>query len=221
MINEHALSKSEFSKREKYRCIHRHNGLNGGHPNCYDQAFGITERIGFFDLETSNLQANWGIILSYCILSDDGKLYKRLITKDEIFSGEFDRGVCEQFCKDARNFDRLIGWYSEKFDAPYARTRCMFHKLDFPLFKEIKHTDGWRVARKKLKLHSNRLGVVAPFFGIDAKEHPINPSIWIRCLSGNKEALDFVMTHNIEDVETLRKVWHRIENHTKVANTSL
>ncbi len=219
MINIYALSLAERKKRLNFRCIHHHNGLD--HPNCYDQANGLKERIGFFDLETSNLNANWGIILSYCILSDYGELYKRLITKEEIMSGKFDKEVCKQFCEDARKFDRLIGWYSEKFDAPYARTRCMFHKIGFPIYKEIKHTDGWRIARNKMKLHSNRLGVVAPFLGIEAKEHPINPSVWLKCLSGNQEALNFVMTHNIEDVETLRKVWHRLEDYTKVTNNSL
>ena len=218
-MNLFALSKTELKKRNDYRCIHRHNGI--AHSSCYDQANGLVERVGYFDLETSNLNANWGIILSYCILGEDGKLFKRLITKKEIFSGNFDKGVCEQFCEDARQFDRLIGWYSERFDAPYARTRCMFHKLDFPLYKEIKHTDGWKVARKKLKLHSNRLGVVAPFFGIEAKGHPINPSVWLSCLSGNQEALEFVLTHNIEDVETLRKVWHRLEDYIKVDSASL
>jgi uncharacterized protein YprB with RNaseH-like and TPR domain len=177
--------------------------------------------VGFFDLETSNLNANWGIILSYCILGDDGVLYKQLIKPKNIFSGDFDKNVCTQFCEDARKFDRLIGWYSERFDAPYARTRCLYHNLDFPIYKEIKHTDAWRVARNKLKLHSNRLGVVAPFFGIAAKDHPLNPNIWLKCLSGNQEALDFVLTHNIEDVESLKKVWHRIEDSVKVDAKSL
>lgn len=218
-MNLFALSNTEKNKRLKFRCVHGHNGM--AHPNCYDQQNGLIERVGFFDLETSNLNANWGIILSYCILGDDGTLYKNLIEYKDIRSGDFDKVVCEKFCEDARKFDRLIGWYSEKFDAPYARTRCMFHKIDFPIYKEIKHTDAWRVARNKLKLHSNRLGVVAPFFGIKAKEHPLNPDVWIRCLSGNQEALDFVLTHNIEDVESLRKVWHRMKDYIKVDGKSL
>lgn len=191
------------------------------HPKCYDRENGLTERVGFFDLETSNLNANWGIILSYCILSDDGELYKCLIKPKNIFSGDFDKQVCEQFCKDARKFDRLIGWYSERFDAPYSRTRCLHHKLDFPLYKEIKHTDAWKVCRKILKLHSNRLGTVAPFFGIRAKDHPLNPEVWLKCLSGNQDALNFVLTHNVEDVHSLRGVWHRLQDYQKVDNKSL
>jgi len=218
-MNIFALTQAEKNKRLKFRCVHRHNGL--AHPACFDQANGLIEKIGYFDLETSNLNANWGIILSYCILGEDGEMLHRVITKDEIFSGEFDKEVCRQFCEDARKFDRLIGWYSERFDAPYARTRCLFNGIDFPLFREIKHTDAWKVARKKLKLHSNRLGVVAPFFGIKAKDHPLNPSVWIRCLSGNKDALDFVLTHNKEDVHTLKAVWHLLEDHTKIGKDSI
>jgi len=218
-MNIFALSQAEKNKRVKFRCVHRHNGIS--HPNCFDQANGLIERVGFFDLETSNLNANWGIIISYCILGDDGQLYKRLITPQEIFSGEFDKAICEQFCKDARQFDRLIGWYSERFDAPYSRARCMYHKIDYPTYREIKHTDAWRVARSKLKLHSNRLGAVSAFLGIEAKQHPLNPDVWLKCLSGNEEALDFVMTHNIEDVESLRKVWHRMEDYIKLTRTSL
>jgi uncharacterized protein YprB with RNaseH-like and TPR domain len=220
-MNIFAMSRKEYRHREDYSCKHGHNGLPSGHPKCYDREFVVKERVGYFDLETSNLNANWGIILSYCILGDDGVLYRSLIKRDDIFNGSFDKNVCKQFCEDARNFDRLIGWYSERFDAPYARTRCLYHKLNFPVFKEIKHTDAWRVARNKLKLHSNRLGVVAPFFGIRAKDHPLNPNIWLQCLSGNQDALDFVMIHNEEDVRSLRDVWHKIEDSIKVDSKSL
>ena len=218
MLNIFALSNTEKNKRLRFRCIHRHNGIS--HSNCFEQANNLKERVGFFDIETSNLNANWGIILSYCILGED-KLYKGLITPEDLTSGVFDLNICKKFCEDVRNFDRIIGWYSAKFDGPFLRTRCMYHKLDFPVFKEIKHTDAWFVAKKKLKLHSNRLGVVAPFLGIRAKDHPINPSIWLQCLSGNKEALDFVMVHNEEDVNSLKAVWNRFEEYIRLTNTSL
>ncbi len=130
-------------------------------------------------------------------------------------------GVCKQFCEDVRHFDRIIGWYSAKFDGPFLRTRCIYHKLDFPVFKEVKHTDAWFVAKKKLKMHSNRLGTVAPFFGVEAKEHPLNPEIWLKCLSGNRSALEFVLTHNKEDVISLSKVWAKFTPYINLTETSL
>lgn len=218
-MNLFAMSKKERSARAKFRCVHRHNGFR--HPHCFDQENKLIEKIGFFDIETSNLSADFGVILSYCILAEDGELMKYLITPQEIKSGIFDYNLCKQFCEDVRKFDRIIGWYSEKFDGPYTRTRSCYHKLDYPIFKEVKHTDAWKVCRKKFKLHSNRLGVVAPFFGIKAKEHPLNGEVWLKCLSGNQEALDFVLTHNIEDVQSLRQVWHKMEDYTKLYAESL
>jgi len=218
-LNIFALSLAERNKRLKFHCVHWHNGIS--HPNCYDQANGLTERIGYWDLETSNLNADFGIILSYCILSDDNKLYSGLIKPEDIKSGKFDKPLLKQFCKDVRNFDRLIGWYSSRFDGPFARTRCIFHKLDFPLYKEIKHTDAWKFARNNLKMHSNRLGVIAPFFGVEAKGHPLNPEIWLKCLSGNQDALNFVLTHNKEDVYSLKKVWKKFTDYRQYDKKSL
>ena len=219
-MNLFALTPAEKNKRLKFRCVHRHNGLTG-HPNCYDQFHGLVERVGFYDIESSQLNASFGIILSYCILGEDGVLYKRLLTPDEIRSGVFDYNLCEQFCKDVRNFDRIIGYYSEKFDGPMLRTRCIRHKLDFPVFKEIKHTDAWRVVRAKMRMHSNRMGTVCDFLGIPSKTHPLLPDVWIRCLSGDQDSLDFVMKHNVEDVESLKALWHRIVDYTQLTKTSI
>lgn len=221
MLNEFALGKSQYESRKKFRCVHRHNGLSKGHPNCYDQFYGLKEKIGFYDIESSNLTASFGIVLSYCILSEDGELIKRVITPEELRSGEFDKELLKDFCIKVRQFDRIVGWYSGKFDAPFLRTRCIYHGLDFPLFKEIKHTDAYLISKYKLKMHSNRLEAVANFFNIPAKGHRLTPEVWLKCLSGNTEALDFVLTHNIEDVETLRNVFNKIKDYTRLTDTSI
>ena len=217
------MSKVERDKRKRWKCpIPSHKGSNGlSHHACFNKLNGITERIGFYDIECSNLSADFGIILSYCILSEDKKLYKRVLTPAEIKSGVFDKNLLNQFCQDIRNFDRVMGWYSSRFDMPFLRTRCIYHKIDFPMYGEIRHTDLWKFARNNLKLHSNRLGTVAPFFGIKAKEHPLDGEVWLKCLSGNQEALNFVLTHNIEDVHSTRGVYCKIQNYLKLARTSI
>ena len=74
-LNIFALGKSEKKARAVFRCIHRHNGFD--HPNCYDTEKGIIEKIGFLDIETSNLNADFGYVLSYCIKKLDGEIIKR------------------------------------------------------------------------------------------------------------------------------------------------
>jgi len=220
MFNPFALGISERNKRLNYSCKHRHNGID--HHACFDKDNHLNERVGYYDIETSNLNADFGIVLSYCILPDkNNRLLSRTITPEELRSDKFDKNLLKQFCEDARKFDRLIGYYSAKFDAPFLRTRCIFHHLDFPIYKEINHTDAYLTAKHKLKLHSRRLGVVAPFFGIKAKGHPLNGAIWLKCLRGDKRALDFVTTHNKEDVYSLREVWHKVEDYQRLTKTSL
>jgi uncharacterized protein YprB with RNaseH-like and TPR domain len=98
----------------------------------------------------------------------------------------------------------------------------MLHKLDFPLYKEVYHTDAYQRAKILIRtLHSKRLGVVASFYGIKAKEHPLNPTVWLRCLSGDQDALDFVNLHCKEDVHSLEEVWKRLAPYQKLAKSSI
>ena len=214
------LTKDEIVKRYHFKCNCGHNGLE--HPNCFKRANSQdTERIGFFDIEASSL-TEFGIVLSYCIKEDGGKIYKYVLSPDEIRRGIYDKNLLTQFCKDSRRFTRLIGFYSTKYDTCYLRMRCEYYKLPFPTFKEILHTDAYQVIKHKFgTFHSRRLGVVCQFYGIEAKQNPLNPTIWIRCLSGDKKALAYTLKHNEQDVVSLEKLWHRIAKYTKLTKTSI
>lgn len=208
-------------KAYTFRCKHGHRGTE--HWDCFKRANSKDiERVGFFDIEASSLNSNFGIVLSWCIKSDDGKLYKRIITPQEIRNGVYDKNLLIEFCDVARKFTRLIGYYSTKFDTCYLRSRCEYFNIEFPLFKELLHTDAYFVVKHKFgTLHSRRLGVACQFFGIEAKTHPLDGSIWIKCLSGDKKALNFVLTHNIEDVVSLEKLWNKISKYTRLTKTSI
>lgn len=220
MFNPYALSKAEAKSRAEYKCKHGHTGYS--HPVCYDKGNGVEEKIGHLDIETTNLKANWGIVLSYAILDDkDNEILGRVLTPNEIRSGTYDKKLLQECCEDIRKFDRITTYNGIRFDIPFLRTRSIYWGIDFPLFREVKHTDVYFTVKHKTSFHSKRLGVVAPFFHIPAKDHPLNPEIWINCLSGKKEALEFVWTHNKEDIFSLKGVFHKLEDYTKLNATSL
>jgi uncharacterized protein YprB with RNaseH-like and TPR domain len=219
MLNLKAISKTELNDRIEFKCVHRHSGIS--HPQCYDQARGLVENIGYFDIESSNLSSDFGSVLCYAIKHKDGIISKK-ITPQEIKNGTYDRRLLEELCVDLKKFHRIITWYGYKFDIPFVRSRAILHKCDFPLYKEVYHTDAYQVAKVLLRtLHSKRLGVVASFYGIKAKEHPLNPTIWLRCLSGNQESIDFVETHCKEDVCSLEQVWKKISPYHKLCKSSI
>lgn len=192
------------------------------HPACYDKANGLYEKVGYLDIETSNLSSDFGCILSYCIKEDNGEIIGRCLTPQEIKEGIYDKNLLGELCEDLRKFTRVITYYGGKFDIPFIRSRALLHHKKFPEFGQLLHTDAYMTMKFKFRtLHSKRLGVVAPFYGIASKGHPLNPTVWLKCLSGNQNALNFVFTHNKEDVVSLEKLWHKVSVFTKMNRSSV
>lgn len=220
MINIFALSKTEVKKRQEFRCKHRHNGIS--HPKCYDAANGIEERIAVFDIETSSLKASYGFIFSFVVKTlNKNEIYRRVLTPEEIHNGVYDKNLVKELADVLRKYNRVCGYYSSRFDAPFARTRAVLYDIDFPIYNEVNHTDVYDMMKKKFKLHSNKLGVACSFFGIKAKEHPLSPSIWFRAMAGKPDALKFVLTHNIEDVYSTEKLMNKIWKYSRITKSSI
>jgi uncharacterized protein YprB with RNaseH-like and TPR domain len=219
-FNPFTLSKTERKARLEFRCkAHRHDGIS--HHFCYDREKGISEKLGILDIESSSLVCDYGIIWSYCIKEEDGEIISNVIKPAELKNHIYDKRLLSDFCQDVRKFDRVVTWYGGGFDLPMLRSRCLKWDLPFPIFNEIKHTDAWKIAKFKLKLHSNRLGVVAEFFGIPAKQHPLKSDIWLQAFGGEQKALDYIVVHNKEDVITTERVWKKICSAIKLTATSI
>ncbi len=182
----------------------------------------LKERVGHLDIETTNLKANFAIVISYAIKCEKGIL-GRAITPDEMHKGIYDKNLLADCVKDMKTFDRLVVYWGKdrRFDIPTLRTRCIYYGLDFPLYKDIKVTDMWDAAKNKLNLHSRRLEAVCEFYNIPAKKHPLKPSLWIDVMSGKKKALDWVWEHNKEDVISLEAVYNLLTPYMAKSNTSI
>lgn len=213
------LKKQQILRLSKQTCRHGHSLIV--HPTCLRNELGKEERIGFVDIEASNLSATFGYIISYCIKEADGKIFKRVLTPEEINNHTFDKELIRQFISDARQFDRLLGYYSTKFDIPFLRTRAIYWEFLFPLFAEIKHTDVYYIVRNKLNLHRNRLETACEFFSIPCKGHRLNPSIWQRAMSGEKKALNYILEHNKEDVISLEQLYNKVNLYVQINNRSI
>lgn len=218
-MNLAKLRKDEIVWMSQHYCRHRHTYIQ--HPGCYEIETQPPEKLGFIDIETGNLDADFGIIISWAIKERGGKTYGRLITPEELRSPDMDKQVVSSCISKMREFDRLIGFYSGRFDIPFIRTRAMSHNLSFPEFGEIRHTDLWLWVRSKMRLHRNRLGVACTFLGIPAKEHRMNPVQWTRALAGDKKSLKYIYIHNLEDVESTELLFERLLPFHRLTRTCL
>lgn len=212
--------KQDLVKLSRRICIHGHSLLT--HPQCLKKELEVVERLGVLDIETTGLQADYGYVFSYCIkIYGSNAIIKNIVTTEEIHKGVFDRRLLEDFIKDCDKFDKFITHYGTGHDLPFLRSRAIYYKLDFPRFQELKHADTYYMAKSKLKLHSNSLKSICDFFGIAAKAHPMNSRIWNQATAGDKKALDYVMVHNIEDVESSEEVYNKLIMYVGPKNTSI
>jgi uncharacterized protein YprB with RNaseH-like and TPR domain len=171
-------------------------------------------RIVCFDIEATNLNANFGYVLC-ASFKEVGK--KKVITHSIADSPTFakdvtnDKWLLQQIVNELEKYDIVITWYGRPnrgFDIPFIQTRLLSH--DLPLLKPINHIDGWAIARNKLKLNSNRLDTVSKFLGVTEKT-PLSGPIWIRAMAGYPDAIAYVIKHCEADVLSLEDVYHKIK----------
>jgi len=230
-LNFNRLLKREMQWLYNNRC-HRHNRRYTEHPNCFHwdkehnklpQTCPMTERVGFLDIEASNLKADFGYIISYCIKKENGKILEYILSPKEIRNYHFDKHLIEKLCNDIIKFDRIIVYWGKnwRFDIPFVRSRAIFWNVDFPGYKELYVTDVWNDVKSKLCLHRSRLADACNFLDIPAKTHPLKPMIWMKALAGDKKSLKYILQHNREDVISLEKVWRVLEKYDNLGKSSI
>ena len=85
-LNLNRLRKSDIIWLAKNRCSHKHTYLE--HPQCFftenPSESPLYEKIGIFDIECSNLNADFGYIISYCIKEKNGDILESCVTSQDI-----------------------------------------------------------------------------------------------------------------------------------------
>lgn len=220
-----ALRKKKASYSELAACLPRHSQdairqryfvLTRDEPHWTE-----AENVAFFDLETSHLKANIGILLSWAFKLRDGGVVYDVITKKDITSGVMDKRIVKSFLAAIQPLDVLVGYYSTKFDVPFIRTRALMLGIPFPTFGQKFHHDVYYTAKWKLDLHSNRLDVVGAALGCNSKKTFLDISIWQKAQYGDRKCLDYVLEHNKADVKLLEEVFEKMVPFIKMQRRSL
>lgn len=209
-------SPEEIIERKAFKCeAHGHNGIN--HPACFNRENEIEEKKVCLDIEAGNLHADFGIMLSWALKTSgkDEVVYDHM-TKEDLESGTYDARLMESLIEHLWNHDRVITHYGSayRFDLPFVRARYlwllsrkMYHGERMPGYGEMYETDTYTMSKKLLAISSRRQNVVAnQIQGIDVKT-PIDRDQWLAIQYGNtkqrKEAIDYIVEHNLRDVEQL------------------
>jgi uncharacterized protein YprB with RNaseH-like and TPR domain len=163
-----------------------------------------------FDLETSDLNADSGIILCAVIQSSTRKTPIVIRTDDtnpnwkKGLRGD-DSATVKKVQEALADHDVLCAHNGTRFDLPFLRTRAL--KWGIPRLPDIKVVDPLSIAWRKFRLKSNRLGNLSDYVGVKDKKTPLDMSLWMEAvLNGSREAMDAIVEHCVADVKVLAGV---------------
>lgn len=163
-------------------------------------------KVLLFDLETTNLSADFGWIIcwGWKWLGEKEAHTKSVL---DFPHGHYwtDRHLLKHIYDEVKQADIVVGWYSSRFDWPYLQSRLLVNTGK--ILPPMPHVDGWWIARKKMKLHSNRLNSVQNFLNLPTAKTPLMPDHWVRAQQGHREAVRYIQEHCHNDVECLEQAY--------------
>ena len=219
MVNISGFRKEELIKMANQTCKHGHSYL--AHPNCYLEEQKKQKRIGYFDIESSGLKANFDYALSWCIKTRGKDEYKTgVISVLDIQNYTLDKRIIKELVEQLKKYDIIVTYYGTGFDFPFIRTRAMMNKIEFLPFGSLQHKDLYYAVKFKMKLHRNSLDSACAALGIKGKNH-IKGNYWMKAKLGDPVALAYVLDHNKKDCAILEQLHKRLENYVKDSTKSI
>lgn len=167
-------------------------------------------KILFLDIEATNLSASMGYILAIGYKWAHEKKAKVLSLAD--YRGKKvtdDRKLLEAFEPIFKEADIVVHHFGQYYDIPFLQTRRLIHKMKpLPVAQQV---DTWRIAKKRLKFHSNRLDAILKSLGCPYEKTPLNGNIWVDASAGDRNALKYIVKHCYWDVMVLEWVYNHIK----------
>jgi hypothetical protein len=229
------LSATELKKLMAWKCpLKGHRGHSGlEHFSCYCKLHGtqMEEKVGFLDIEAEDLKADFGIMFCWKLLdAKTNKMYGDVINLNDIkkyksrerdVQPKEDTRIVQSFVDKVSEYDRVVLHFGCWYDLPFARTRAVIDKVEFPMYGSVYQTDTWKILRAKFKLSRNsQQNASLKLLGVSRKDH-LSLSIKHGCLRGEKWALDLTEKHCENDVLDLRDNYNAISFSVKNTKTSI
>jgi len=171
----------------------------------------VNFRLGFFDIETTNLGAMMGRVLGVSVCDEFGET--SLISKTYAdFDGKSildDAPLVEWAMEELTKYDILVSWNGKLFDKPFLNARAL-KGLVVPVFPLKMHIDlMYQFKGQQARMGSAKMDNVAKALGVRHQKTPLDFAIWERAAVGDKDALANVMEHCEADILAMRDIFAR------------
>lgn len=172
-----------------------------------------------FDLETSDLNGDRGIVLCGCVKSSK---HRGIITvRSDETNPNWDRGkrandkeTVKRIAAILSDHDVVAAHNGVRFDLPFLRTRLA--RWGLPRLPDLKVVDPLNLAWRKLRLHRNTLASLQDHLGVSHVKTPLALSKWMEAiLDGSRSAMDEIVAHCVADVKVLDAVLDLVKPYVK------
>jgi uncharacterized protein YprB with RNaseH-like and TPR domain len=160
-----------------------------------------------FDIETTNLTADFSTILCACIkpFGKDSIVFRiDDYNKDWSSKRKDDSKIVKAIAEELSKHAIIITHYGSKFDIPYLKAKMVKYGLSPlpPMFA----IDTWRISKNNFQVSSRKLVSLSQYFNLGVKSG-VEGDLWLEAsMNGNTKALDEIVKHNIQDVILLEKL---------------
>jgi len=161
------------------------------------------------DLETTNLNANVGHILTACSLPLESDTVDIFRLDDRKYRGKkkYDdsklTAALKEYLEDCFGW---ITWNGKMFDVPFLNSRLLLTGQK-PVYRRM-HIDLMYYARRpNLKVTSSRLAAIAVAFKLKEQKDEFDYEPWQAAEHLEKWGMDYVVEHCIKDVKVLKEAF--------------
>lgn len=192
-------------------------------------------KILIFDIETAPMQAfvwkrykenvslDQTISESFMLCWSAKWLYDETVMGDVLTSTEAiledDRRIVTSLYNLINEADIIVAYNGRNFDIPYMNQRFLVY--GFPPYVPVHVVDPYETAKSVFRFSSNKMDNIATQLGLQNKIKT-DFLLWKRCLGGETEALNEMLTYNKQDVVVLEEIYCRIlpwiKNHPNISN---
>lgn len=174
-------------------------------------------KVLFFDLETGGvggLKADLGYVLCFGYKFLGEEKTKCITVLD--YPGkdcQDDTNLLKEANKIMQEADLLVAHFGEFFDRPFLESRLL--RIGLAPLPPLRLADTCLIARKKLKLSSNRLDSLARF--LNCKHRKMHkgdgwPKWWLGAMRGDKKSITDMAKYCIDDVKCLEEIFLKMRH---------
>jgi len=163
------------------------------------------------DISLPQIISDWFMLTWSAKWLGESTILSERLTGDEAKS-ENDKRIVKKLWSLLDDADMVIAHNGNTFDIPKINSRFLVTGLSSP--SSYKQIDTKIIAKNQFGFSSNKLQHLANLLGIEGK-YDTDFELWVKCLQGDEESLEYMELYNKHDVEVLEDVFIKLRPFAK------